>query len=111
MALARQKRLTQELENEVRGEGAGRRSSSAAFTASGASWMQATRAGGDASHHTSALDPQAAGGAWAQGLAQVRREMRGVRRDMDETAGQEDGIVARISHLGRKIGGFLSARQ
>jgi hypothetical protein len=110
MALARQKRLTQELQNEVRGEGAGRRSSSSS-TASGASWMQATRAGGDVSHHTSGLDPQAAGGAWAQGLAQVRREMRGVRRDMDATAGQEDGIVARISHLGRKIGGFLSARK
>jgi len=104
MALARQMRMTQELEDKVREGGAGPRKSSAVPGASGASWVQAARGGGDASRFA-----PAAGGAWARGLAQVRREMRGVREDMDETAGKEDGIVARISDLGRKIGGFLSA--
>ena len=48
---------------------------------------------------------------WAEGLAEVRREMSGVRRDMDETAGREDDIVGRISRLGSKIGGFVGRSQ
>jgi hypothetical protein len=59
----------------------------------------------------SSLQPAAglegASSSWEQGLAEVRREMSGVRKDMDETAGREDAIVGRISELGNKIGGFV----
>jgi hypothetical protein len=48
---------------------------------------------------------------WAAGVAEIRREMKGVRRDMDETAGREDAIVGRISQLGGKIGEFMKSEQ
>jgi len=48
-------------------------------------------------------------GSWAKGVAEVRREMKGVRRDMDETAGKEDVIVGRISEIGSRIGGYMKS--
>ena len=43
-------------------------------------------------------------GSWAEGVRDIRREMRGVSQDMDQTAGKEDAIVGRIHTLGKKIG-------
>ena len=93
-ALQHQQQVTDKLREELRHGGA-----ADAMGARGTA-MAGAKALSQQLHPVRGAAPRS----WAEGVRDIRREMRGVSQDMDQTAGKEDAIVGRIDTLGKRIG-------